>query len=231
MTVMRLLVIALLGVLVLLPLETAAQGLTGTLLGTVKDPDGGVVPGAVVRVTSPALLGGERRTTSGDRGEWRLPVLPPGTYTVTVEVSAAFEPYRQPSIRVGGGETVEITVALRLAGVAESITVEAGSEINHRTSGLETRFGSDYIRQIPSRRYSMFSLINSAPGVSPTSPSSGSVNTVSVFGSAVNENAFLIDGTNFTCPCQGVSRAEPIVDVIQELHVQSMGASVEFGNV
>jgi hypothetical protein len=42
---------------------------------------------------------------------------------------------------------------------------------------------------------------------------------------------FLIDGTNFTCPCQGVSRSEPIVDVIQELHVQSMGASVEYGNV
>ena len=77
----------------------------------------------------------------------------------------------------------------------------------------------------------MFSLINSAPGVSPTSPSSGSVNTVSVFGSAVNENAFLVDGTNFTCPCQGVSRAEPIMDAIQELHVQSMGASVEFGNL
>ena len=77
----------------------------------------------------------------------------------------------------------------------------------------------------------MFDLIRSTPGVSPTSPGSGTVNTVSVFGSAVNENTFLIDGTNFTCPCQGVSRAEPIVDVIQELHVQSMGASVEYGNL
>jgi outer membrane cobalamin receptor len=77
----------------------------------------------------------------------------------------------------------------------------------------------------------MFDLIRSTPGVSPTSPGSGTVNTVSVFGSAVNENTFLIDGTNFTCPCQGVSRSEPIVDVIQELHVQSMGASVEYGNL
>ena len=76
--------IAWLGVLMLLPLETAAQGLTGTLLGTVKDPDGSVVPNAVVRATSPALQAGERRSTSGDRGEWRLPVLPPGTYMLTV---------------------------------------------------------------------------------------------------------------------------------------------------
>ena len=49
----------------------------------------------------------------------------------------------------------------------------------------------------------------------------------SSFGSAVNENAFLIDGTNFTCPCSGVSRAEPSVDVVQDVHVQSFGASVE----
>ena len=62
----------------------------------------------------------------------------------------------------------------------------------------------------------MFDFIRAAPGVSPTSPSSGTVNSVSAFGSGINENAFLIDGTNFTCPCSGESRAEPGVDVIQE---------------
>ena len=67
--------------------------------------------------------------------------------------------------------------------------------------------------------------------MSPTSPSSGTVNTVSAFGSGVNENLFLIDGTNFTCPCQGVSRAEPSVDVIQEVQIQSVGASAEYGNI
>lgn len=231
MATIRFVRLAVVGVLVVLPVEIAAQGLTGALIGTVKDPGGGVVPGAVVRVTSPALLGGERRTTSSDRGQWRLHVLPPGTYALTVEVSPAFVTHREAGIRIGGGETVEITVVLRLVGLAESITVQPGAEISTRTSGLETRFTSEHIREIPSRRYSMFSVISNAPGVSPTSPSSGSVNTVSVFGSAVNENAFLIDGTNFTCPCQGVSRAEPIMDVIQELHVQSMGASVEFGNL
>jgi hypothetical protein len=119
---------------------------------------------------------------------------------LTVDLSPAFAVHREAGITLGGGETVELTVTLRVAGVTELITVQPGSEITSRTGGMETRFGSEYIREIPSRRYSMFSLINSAPGVSPTSPASGSVNTVSVFGSAVNENAFLIDGTNFTCP-------------------------------
>ena len=54
---------------------------------------------------------------------------------------------------------------------------------------------------------------------------------MSAFGSGTNENQFLIDGTNFTCPCNGVARAEPGVDFIQEVQVQSVGASAEFGNV
>jgi hypothetical protein len=44
--------------------QAAAQELTGTLVGTVKDAQGAVVPGAVVRVDSPALIGGSRTSTS-----------------------------------------------------------------------------------------------------------------------------------------------------------------------
>ena len=54
---------------------------------------------------------------------------------------------------------------------------------------------------------------------------------MSAFGSGTNENQFLIDGTNFTCPCNGVARSEPGVDFIQEVQVQSVGASAEFGNM
>ena len=54
---------------------------------------------------------------------------------------------------------------------------------------------------------------------------------VSAFGSGTNENQFLIDGTNFTCPCNGIARAEPGIDFIQEVQVQSVGASAEFGNI
>ena len=78
----------------------------------------------------------------------------------------------------------------------------------------------------------MFDLIRAAPGVSPTSPASGTRNTgVSAFGSGTNENAFLMDGTNFTAPSNGGARADPGIDFIQEMHVQSVGASAEYGNV
>jgi hypothetical protein len=121
---------------------------------------------------------------------------------------------------------------LKLAGIAASIVVQGpGSRLEARSSGFETRFGPEYLASIPSRRFSMFDPIRAAPGISPTSPSSGTVNTVSAFGSGGNENLFSIDGTNFTCPCAGVSRAEPSVDIIQEVQVQSVGVSPEYGNI
>ena len=209
----------------------AAQGLSGSLSGSVKDEQGGVITGAKVALSSPALMGGDQRTTTNDRGQWRFPVLAPGAYVLVVELAPGFAAYREEDIGIGAGASIERPVVLQLASVAQSVTVTAGSSVESRSSGIETRFGPDHLATIPSRRFSMFDAIRSAPGMSPTSPSSGTVNTVSSFGSGVNENAFLIDGTTFTCPCSGVARAEPSVDAIQEIHVQSIGASVEFGNI
>jgi hypothetical protein len=216
--------------LLMAPGSAAGQALTGSLSGTVKDEQGGVLVGAAVGLSSPVLLGGDVRTTTNDRGQWRFAMLPPGDYTLTVEVAGRFASYRLERIAIGAGTMLERIVVLKPAG-AESVTVIGASRLDSRTSGLETRVGSDFFTTIPSRRTSMFDAIRNAPGISPTSPSGATATTVSSFGSAVNENAFLIDGTNFTCPCQGVSRAEPGVDVIKEVQVQSTGASVEFGNI
>ena len=216
---------------VLTSLPTDAQVLTGALVGTVKDENGAVLSGALVRVSSPALISGPATMTTNERGQFRFPILPPGTYALDIELPG-FATYPEADVRIGVGATLERTVVLKVAGIAESIVVQgAGSRIEARSSGFETRFGPEYLRTIPSRRFSMFDAIRAAPGVSPTSPSSGTVTTVSAFGSGGNENLFLIDGTNFTCPCAGVSRAEPSVDVIQEVQVQSVGVSAEYGNI
>jgi hypothetical protein len=208
-----------------------SQSLTGTIVGAVQDSQGGAVQDATVRLASDSLIGGEARTTSTARGQLRFPVLAPGIYTLDVE-KAGFQPYHEEGLVVGAGATLQRTVVLQAAGIAESVVVEgSGSRIDARTSGVETRIGQDYLTHIPARRFSMFDSLRAVPGVSPTSPSSGTVNTISAFGSGVNENLFLIDGTNFTCPCAGISRAEPSVDVIQEVQVQSIGVSAEFGNI
>ena len=216
---------------VLLPCVTAAQGLTGALIGTVRDAQGGIVAGAEVRISSPALIGGPVTLTTNEKGQLRFPALPPGPYVLVIE-RQGFESFREADIRIGAGATIERTAVLKLAGLAESVVVEGtGSRIDARDPGVGTRFGQEDLRTIPTRRSSMFDFIRATPGVSPTSPASGTSTTVSAFGSGTNENQFLFDGTNVTCPCNGVSRSEPGVDFIQEIHVQSVGASAEFGNV
>jgi hypothetical protein len=143
-----------------------------------------------------------------------------------------FATFHEEDIRIGAGATIERSVVLKLAGLAESVVVEgAGSRIDARDPGFETRFGREDLGAIPVRRSSMFDLIRTAPGISATSQGSGGTSSlVSAFGSGANENTFLIDGTNFTSTTNGVARAEPGVDFIQEIQVQSVGASAEYGN-
>lgn len=213
------------------PSNLTAQSLTGALIGTVKDAHGAGVPDAVVRIRSTALIGGSLEVRTNEKGQLRFPVLPPGTYEVEI-TKPGFRTAVVSGIEIGGGDTLERSVVLQPASVAEAIVVRGeSSRLAGRQPGFRTRFGAEDLRTIPTRRASMFDFIRAAPGISPTSPSSGTATTVSAFGSGVNTNAFLIDGTNFTCPCIGIARSEPGVDFIQEVQVQTAGASAEFGNM
>ena len=215
----------------LLPASTGAQGLTGALIGTVKDEQGGALAGARVTISSPALIGGRVTLVTSDRGHLRFPSLAPGEYAFEIDLEG-FMPYREAGIRIGAAATIERTVILKVTGPVESLVVEgAGSRIEARDPGFGTRFSGGDITAIPTRRASMFDFVRAAPGISPTSPSSAIATTVSAFGSGTNENHFLFDGTNTTCPCSGVARSEPGVDFIQEVQIQSVGASAEFGNM
>lgn len=223
--------LALVGAVLMVPRIGASQALTGMLIATVKDADGGMLVGARATLTSRALMGGPVTAVSSDVGQLRFPALAPGLYVVDIALRG-FTPYHEEGVRIAAGGTIERTVLLGLAGLAESVVVEgAGARIDARDPGLSTRVERDVQAAIPTRRTSMFDMIRAAPGVSPTSPSSGRETTVSAFGSGTNENQFLFDGTNFTCPCNGVARAEPGIDFIQEVHVQSVGASAEYGNM
>ena len=223
------------GFLLLAPSISLAQAVTGALIGTVKDAQGGVLPGASVQVSSPVLIGGTLETIANEKGQLRFPALPPGTYALDI-LMPGFATFHEDGIEIGVGATIERTAILKIAGVEESVTVEgAGSRMEARNPGVATRFGLQDLTRIPTRRAGMFDLIRAAPGISPTSPSGGTSGggtstTVSAFGSGTNENQWLFDGTNFTCPCNGIARAEPGVDFIQEIQVQALGASAEFGN-
>lgn len=118
-----------------LPVTIAAQGMTGTLIATVKDEQGSPVQGARVRIHSPALIGGPVTLTTPASGRLRFLTLPPGEYGLDVDL-AQFDSYHEADIAVGAGGTIERTVVLVIGGVAESIVVEgAGTRIDARDPG------------------------------------------------------------------------------------------------
>lgn len=73
---------------------SAAQEVSGALIGTVEDAQGGVIRGAAVRVSSPVLIGGPRTSVTNDRGQLRCPALPPGSYVLEID-APGFRPYRE----------------------------------------------------------------------------------------------------------------------------------------
>ena len=204
--------------------------ITGTILGTVSDDQGLVLPGTTVSVSSDQLPGGPRSAVTNASGQYRFPNLPPGDYTLTVELSG-FGTYIEEGMQVLVGGTVERGVSLGLATVAETVTVTGESPVvDTRKSGVSTNFSNEYMENTPLRRFSFFDFTKSAPGMSATNPTSGTSSRVSAFGSSVDENKYLMDGVDFTAPVSGAAWPWPDTDVIEEMEVISLGASAEYGN-
>src|SRR5690349_932439 len=91
----------LLAALVLWPSMVMAQG---TLTGTVKDQSGAALPGVTVEASSPALIEKSRTAVTDGAGQYRLPSLNPGTYTLTFSLTG-FNVVRREGIELSGTAT------------------------------------------------------------------------------------------------------------------------------
>src|SRR5438046_1716545 len=89
----------------------AGQALTGTLIGSVRDAQGAVLPGASIRLSSPSLLGSPARLTTDERGQLRFQALTPGLYVLDIE-APGFSAYHEERIQIGAGATIERTAVL-----------------------------------------------------------------------------------------------------------------------
>ena len=204
-----------------------AQSVTGTVVGTVTDQTGGVLPGVTVTVEGEAIVG-TRSTTSNDEGFYRLAALPPGSYRLSYALGG-FGTVNRANVRVSIGAVEEANVTLRAQVAGEEVTVVGeGAVIDTQTTQVSTNYDKDWVRNAPLRRFTFFDLINAAPGVSQaTSTSSRSTS----LGSNTTDNAYLLDGTDFTAPLTGAAWPWPNTDAIEEIEILSLGAPAEYGNL
>ncbi|MEO8678206.1 MAG: TonB-dependent receptor [Vicinamibacterales bacterium] len=193
----------------------------------VTDESGAVLPGVTVTLKGRAVSG-TPTTTTNEAGIYRFLNLSPGAYDVTVEL-AGFTSNTQTGIQVALGGTTELTAQLKVSSQSETITVVAQSPVvDSTTTQLATNYSREWVENAPVRRFTFFDLINAAPGVSPSTSTSSRSQS---FGSATNENVYLIDGTDFTAPLSGAAWPWPNTDAIEEVQVLSLGAPADYGNL
>src|SRR5262245_2537294 len=204
-----------------------AQRITATLVGTVKDDTGAVLPGVTVTITGEKIVGAQTATTN-EQGFYRFAALPPGSYDVSFTLGG-FSTLRRQEVKLALGATEEINAALKVKQMAEEVTVTGEVPVvDTQTNQVSTHYDKDWIRNAPVPRFSMFDLLAAAPGISASSQGS---TTMSAFGSGTDENSFQIDGTNLTSSSTGEAWPYPNTDAIEEIEVLALGAPAEYGNV
>ena len=118
-------------VLLLFAVTAFAQRDLGTIVGTVTDPQGGVIPNAKITITEDAT-GLNYEVVSGASGDFTRPALKPGTYTVTAE-APGFRRAAQKNVVLVGGDRVGVPITLPVGNVTESI------EVPHRLRSCRPR--------------------------------------------------------------------------------------------
>ncbi|MBN9661968.1 MAG: TonB-dependent receptor [Acidobacteria bacterium] len=212
-----------------------AQSSSGTILGTVRDSQDAVIPGAVVTVTDIAKKTARTFTTSA-AGEYVVPFLDPGQYAITVEATG-FKKYNQSGLTVRVADRLTIDFHLEIGQMVDQVTVEAATPlVNAVTNTLGQVIENRRIIDLPLNGREPFALATLAPGVLPTPNNTaqhqgGSVPSIS--GAANFTSEVTIDGIPNTAP-RNQGRFNfliytPSVDAVSEFKVQTNSMSAEYG--
>jgi len=159
---------------VCLATPTYAQRTTGTIIGSVTDESGAVLPGVTVTLSGAAAQGKPVDVT-GPSGAYRFPSLAPGTYALTFALGG-FATLSREDVSVPLGGTVEINVQLKVSAIAETVTVSGEQPVvDTTTAQVGTNFNRNWVENAPQRRFTFFDLINQAAGVSPSTSATSAI--------------------------------------------------------
>ncbi len=223
-------------VICLLTLGTGAlaqsQATTGNIEGRVLDPNGAVVPNAAIAAKNEAT-GLEKSTTTDSDGNYRIILLPPGSYTLKANASG-FAPLSLPVVvTVGGKSSVDIPLVVAGAKVDTVLITDDASVVETTRTSVATTINQTSIENLPinGRNFQDFSTLS--PGVI-RDPRGGDL---SVGGQRGTFNSLQVDGVdnNNTFFGQALGRGgvrppyQFSEESVQEFQVNQNGFSAEFG--
>jgi outer membrane receptor protein involved in Fe transport len=215
-----------------LPAGLRAQNIsTAQLNGTVHDPSGAVVSGAVVTIAD-ISKGISRSTTSDAQGNYQMVLLPPGTYTVTV-TAPGFNKLVEENIVLTIGQQAQLPLSLPIGGVDQVVTVSTGADIiETQRSSQSTTVDQLRIENLPTngRNYIGFTLTNSQIARD-AAPSIGAIPTsgLNFGGVRARSNSINIDGADAGDYISGGTRTTVSQDAVQEFQIITNGFDAEYG--
>jgi hypothetical protein len=171
---------------------------TGSILGSVTDPNGLVIPNASVTAAD-TDKGITRTVTSNKTGEFLLPDLPVGNYILTVS-AANFETYVQADVVIDPDKSVKIVAKLTVGSTKETVTVSGqGTGVDTDSATLKTIIDPTLVQSLPIDGNNVVALAGLLPGVTDlnapaTNTSDRGGPTYSVSGSRNTQNLMLFDG-------------------------------------
>jgi hypothetical protein len=198
---------------VLLPSLAWAQG---TLTGTVRDQSGAALPGVTVEAASPALIERVRTAVTDGAGQYRIPSLNPGTYSLTFRLSG-FNVVRREGIELSGSATLTIPIEMGVGTLQETVTVSGETPVvDVQNTRRETVLTADVIAAIPGNR-SVGTLLNAVPGLVVSDGALAASPTMTLFaarGGPINEGRMTINGMTIAAPFNGGGVSTYILDSV-----------------
>src|SRR5215471_4663529 len=222
--------VAMAGMLLLAP-TIYSQGPTGVITGTVTDSSGAVVANAPVVILNKATSV-ERTLVANAEGLYSAPALPSGDYEVRISIAGFRTVVRAAEVQAGGTTTVNLS--LQIGGTQEVVTVEAASaQINYESHAVQGVIQRSSIQDIPLNGRSFLQLATLQPGVTVTSNSTSTYNSlisVSTLGQA--KAVYTVDGGNVVNQVLGSWNAVNLnmsQELVQEFQISSVNFDLASG--
>jgi hypothetical protein len=203
-----------------------AQTEQGAITGVVADQSGAAVPKAKVSAINTNTQVVAATETNG-AGNYKIPYLPPGPYTITAE-KTGFTAARVTNISLPVGLTATINVTLGTGTVHTEVTVQANSELlDMQSSTLGYNVSTQQVLQLPIGR-NAYNTVGLAPGVMGNS-SAGTNTGAIISGGRANTTAVLFDGQETRNNSTGGNSYTPPMEAVGELRVLTSNFSAEYG--
>jgi hypothetical protein len=209
-----------------------AQSVAGRLVGTVTDPTGAMLPGAVVTVTNRGT-GNHVSAKAGASGEYAVFPIEPGDYDISVQKEGfRTSLVRDVAVDVNAAITRDFHLALGSASAEVSISGAEAPPLQQNIS-VETIITENQLTTLPLNGRDFNQLVLLAPGATDNTVATGlnlAFGSYALSGNQAFANEYLVDGVTNDNPFQGSSAAPLSVDAIQQFKVVSGVPTAEYGH-